>query len=53
MKIYSSQLAIEIDIIFMAFVQITGAKRADIGKSGVKNDGQVKVIWIVDETKRP
>ena len=52
MEIYGSQLIIEIDIIFAAFVQIAGAEWPDIGKSGVENDGQVKVIWIVDESKR-
>lgn len=52
-EVYRGQLAVEIRIIFAAFVQIAGAEWADIWKRGVENDGQIDVIRIVDESKRP
>ena len=52
-EVYRGQLAVEIRIVFAAFVQIAGAERADIWKRRVEDDGQIDVIRIVDESERP
>ena len=52
-EVYRGQLAVEVRIVFAAFVQVAGAEWADIWKRGVENDGQIDVIRIVDESKRP
>ena len=52
-EVYRGQLAVEIRIIFAAFVQIAGAEWADIWKRRVEDDGQIDVIRIVDESERP
>ena len=52
-EVYRGQLAVEIRIIFAAFAQIAGAEWADIWKRRVEDDGQIDVIRIVDESKRP
>ena len=52
-EVYRGQFAVEVRIVFAAFVQIAGAERADIWKRGVENDGQIDVIRIVDESERP
>ena len=52
-EVYRGQPAVEVRIIFAAFVQIAGAERADIWKRRVENDGQIDVVRIVDESERP
>ena len=52
-EVYRGQLAVEVRIIFAAFVQIAGAEWADIWKRRVENDGQIDVVRIVDESERP
>ena len=52
-EVYRGQLAVEVRIIFAAFVQIAGAEWPDIRKRGIEDDGQIDVVRIVDESKRP